>query len=75
MGRNTDSGQAGIVGVISTLEHARGLVAGRSCSLVADTGIVSHERFCAKFWILISYTVKYIANHLASVALGAVTRK
>ena len=53
VGRNTDSGRAGIVGVISTLEHARGLVAGRSCSLVADTGIVSHERFCAKFWILI----------------------
>ena len=31
---NTDSGRAGIVGVISTLEHTRGLVAGRSCSLV-----------------------------------------
>ena len=30
VGRNTDSGQAGIVGVISILEHTRGLVAGRS---------------------------------------------
>ena len=30
VGRNTDSGRAGIVEVISTLEHARGLVAGRS---------------------------------------------
>ena len=30
VGRNTDSGHAGIVGVISTLEHTRGLVVGRS---------------------------------------------
>ena len=51
MGRNTDSEQAGIVEVISTLEHARGLVAGRRCSLVADTGMVSPERFYTEFWI------------------------
>ena len=48
VGRSTDSGRAGIVGVISTLEHTRGLVAGRSCSLVPDTGMVTYERF----WIL-----------------------
>ena len=49
MGRSSDSGRAGIVGVISTLEHTRGLVAGRSCSLVADTGMVTHERFWVEF--------------------------
>ena len=47
--RSTDSGHAGIVGVIFTLEHTRRLVAGRSCSLVADTGMVTHERFWAEF--------------------------
>ena len=36
VGRSTDSGRAGIVGVISTLEHTRGLVAGRSCSLAKE---------------------------------------
>ena len=36
--QSTNSGQAGIVGVISTLEHTRVLVAGRSCCLSADTG-------------------------------------
>ena len=35
-GKNIDTGKAGIVGVIFTLEHARGLVAGRSCSIVAE---------------------------------------
>ena len=49
VGQSSDSGQAGIVGAISTLEHRRGLVAGRSCSLVADTGMVTHERFWAEF--------------------------
>ena len=49
MGRSSDSGRAGIVGMISTLEHRRGLVAGRSCSLVADTGMVTHERVWAEF--------------------------
>ena len=36
VGRSTDSGRAGIVGLISTLEHTRVLVADRSCSLVAE---------------------------------------
>ena len=49
VGQNTDSGQAGIVGVISTLEHTRGLTAGRNCSPSADTGMVTHERFWTEF--------------------------
>ena len=49
VGRSTDSGRAGIVGVMSTLEHTRGLVAGRSCSQSADTGMVTHERFWTEF--------------------------
>ena len=60
VGRNTDSGRAGIVGVISTLEHTRGLVAGRSWSLVVDTGMISHECFWAEFWIATAYTVKQL---------------
>ena len=36
VGRSIDSGRAGIVGVISTLEHTRVLVGGRSCSLVEE---------------------------------------
>ena len=70
VGRNTDSERAVIVGVLSTLEHTRGLVAGRSCSLVVDTGMVSHERANSGYLLY-----REIANHLASVAFGAVTRK
>ena len=77
MGQNTDIRQAGIVGVISTLEHTRGLVAGRSCSLVADTGMVTHERFWAEFLGASSSFKSYIpflqhVRHAGNAKLGQV---
>ena len=64
VGRSTDSGRAGIVGVISTLEHTRGLVAGRSCSLVADTGMVTHERFWTGIAKLEQVYFSFITCHI-----------
>ena len=60
VGRSSDSGRVGIVGVISTLEHTRGLVAGRSCSQSADTGMVTHERFWTEFLVAPSSFKPYI---------------
>ena len=61
VGRSSDSGRAGIVGVISTLEHTRGLVAGRSCGLTADTDMVTHERFWPEFLVAPSSFKSYIS--------------
>ena len=77
MGQSTDSGRAGIVGVISTLEHTRGLVAGRSCSLSADTDMVTHERFWTEFLVAPSSYKSYISfpqhvRHAGTAKLGQV---
>ena len=61
VGQSTDSGRAGIVGVISTLEHTRGLVAGRSCGLSVDTDMVTHERFWTEFLVAPSSYKSYIS--------------